>query len=584
MAVSIQEIMAAMGAESAPAPGEEQLMEMLRKLALGGGMDTVVSSANPTGAPGAAANPLSALRMGATPSGIREDWSTAVAPPAPPPTYMAPERDIKAPAMPGEPYRAPTESDPIPADLERLVTGGGSRTGVSTTSASLSGDTMEGTMPDASARRYKSNPIKDFFDRYNGIDTDKRNAIINGYMQLSPNITSEMAQAMAASPQLAQIMLPQLVPQTGPPTIVEVPGPYGQNVKMVWNRQTQKLVPLSNYVDGATPSASASAPPAPVPPAVAATTVAAIATPVTGTAPAPVVPTAAAPVAPAASSAGRTEGEYKIGNAVPKPPEGYVHRLASDGSGYLYTAAGEPVFETKKSAEARASVATSNEAGPGIVGGLNRLMQVPAEYGDQALVRAIGPWSGAEPTPAGGIMGALTSAGSILPRLRGESIAAFEGGAAPTEVRNRIAGDLQTLAAAIKPLIRKTGEGPWTDADQRKLENIIGNPATARTREEYERAIEGVRERLIANFPGMKLPELSRNQSRSPSAPVTAEEDVRALERKIIEMSPGITRSGIDAALKLFYGISVKRPPQSTEKTASDKAEEEAFLRSVGAL
>ena len=76
---------------------------------------------------------------------------------------------------------------------------------------------------------------------------------------------------------------------------------------------------------------------------------------------APVASTAspAAPVAPLGTPLTTpirsmpTEGDYVIGQAVPKAPEGYVHKLAANGQGYLYTREGRPVFESKAEVDAR---------------------------------------------------------------------------------------------------------------------------------------------------------------------------------------------------------------------------------------
>jgi hypothetical protein len=155
----------------------------------------------------------------------------------------------------------------------------------------------------------------------------------------------------------------------------------------------------------------------------------------------------------------------------------------------------------------------------GILGGLERLAQVPVEFGTDATERAIGPWAGADvgATNQGFWSQAANFLPSLIARIPGEIDAASRGGAPGSEVRNRIAGDMQALAASIKPLIRRPGEGTWTDADQRKLESIIGNLASARTVPEYMRQLEAVRQRIIANF-GLAIPEL-RPQPRSANPP-----------------------------------------------------------------
>ncbi len=76
------------------------------------------------------------------------------------------------------------------------------------------------------------------------------------------------------------------------------------------------------------------------------------------------------------------------------------------------------------------------------------------------------------------------------------------------EVRRRISGDVEALAAAIKPLIRKPGEGAWTDTDQERLVSVVGDLTLSRNTAEYQRALSGVRKRINANF-GLNIPVLS---------------------------------------------------------------------------
>ena len=141
-----------------------------------------------------------------------------------------------------------------------------------------------------------------------------------------------------------------------------------------------------------------------------------------------------------------------------------------------------------------------------ISAGLQRLDQARKDYGDDQLERSIGPFQGGDTY----ILSPLARAyGSISNALRG-------GQNNTTEIRARIAGDVEALAATIKPLIRKPGEGPWTDADQRRLVSVVGDLAEARSAEEYRRSLENVRRRVMSNF-GINLPPLppSNDQKQS---------------------------------------------------------------------
>ena len=142
------------------------------------------------------------------------------------------------------------------------------------------------------------------------------------------------------------------------------------------------------------------------------------------------------------------------------------------------------------------------DGGPGgqaakISGGLNQLARVPVEYGD-TFRHATGPWQGDDsflsnvPKAWGWIANGLWSRGP----------------GTTFEVRRRIAGDVEALSAVLKPLIRKPGEGPWTDADQKRLVSVVGDLAQAGSVEEYYRSLETVRQRVMSNF-GIKLPPIN---------------------------------------------------------------------------
>src|SRR5262249_60720949 len=94
--------------------------------------------------------------------------------------------------------------------------------------------------------------------------------------------------------------------------------------------------------------------------------------------------------------------------------------------------------------------------------------------------------------------------------------------AAPAEVRRAISGATETLSAVIKPLIRKPGEGAWSDADQAKLSAIVGNLLQVNDMAQFHRELENVRLRINSNF-GINLPPISRGAgaSKAPSGNYT---------------------------------------------------------------
>ena len=137
-----------------------------------------------------------------------------------------------------------------------------------------------------------------------------------------------------------------------------------------------------------------------------------------------------------------------------------------------------------------------------ISGGLNRLATVPSDVGRQSFEYATGPLQGDENA-------AWFNPGPPLARAWGSlANSVFGNATATTDVRNRIAGDVEALAAVIKPLIRKPGEGPWTDADQKRLVAVVGSLAESNNADEYARNLENVRQRIIANF-GIDLPPIA---------------------------------------------------------------------------
>lgn len=130
-----------------------------------------------------------------------------------------------------------------------------------------------------------------------------------------------------------------------------------------------------------------------------------------------------------------------------------------------------------------------------IAQGLSNLASIPKNY--DAFDYATGEWRGDDKALLGPIGRAW---GSVTSGIAGTQTS-------PGEVRRQIAGSTEALAASLKPLIRKPGEGTWTDADQARLVALVGDLAKANTRQQYYRALEGVRQRVRDNF-GLNLPPI----------------------------------------------------------------------------
>lgn len=167
-------------------------------------------------------------------------------------------------------------------------------------------------------------------------------------------------------------------------------------------------------------------------------------------------------------------------------------------------------------------------------GGLQQLGRLPGEFGTEAFERAIGPFSATMTgdDSQGGLWGtgaSVNSLGQMIARGMGEAKAALFGGAAPTEVRDRIETAMKNLAAVMKPMIRKPGEGAWTDKDQANLEAQIGQLSRARDVGEYRRRLNDIEENMQKIFAvPVRTPE---QLPRSANAPKTAEEEQTLPER-----------------------------------------------------
>lgn len=148
-----------------------------------------------------------------------------------------------------------------------------------------------------------------------------------------------------------------------------------------------------------------------------------------------------------------------------------------------------------KAYENKAYIAKQDGTVQGIEQGLQNLNRATDAYDDASFTNAVGPIQGSTPD------GLLSSLPVNAARLGGEIMNTLQrGGTDPSEVRSKIIGDTETLAAAIKPLIRKPGEGVWTDQDQARLVSIVGDLAQSRSKDEYRRRLNNVRDRLRSNF------------------------------------------------------------------------------------
>jgi hypothetical protein len=176
-------------------------------------------------------------------------------------------------------------------------------------------------------------------------------------------------------------------------------------------------------------------------------------------------------------------GSSGLGEVVYEPPE----TKQAPKQDKLYTV-GKTLVDREGKVIYDGNQSTQAAEQAGIQGGIDQLAAVPQDY--KGLENAIGTFQGDD---SGYFLAPIS-------RVFGSIAAGLEGADSPSQIRRKIRGDTEALATAIKPLIRKPGEGTWTDADQARLVSIVGDLQLANTKEEYLKGVNDVVRRLNANF------------------------------------------------------------------------------------
>jgi hypothetical protein len=216
----------------------------------------------------------------------------------------------------------------------------------------------------------------------------------------------------------------------------------------------------------------------------------------------------------AASRRGSPEAEQRLAdlkrfNIDPNSPEGQMY--------YFNRKMPNKAYENKS------YLAKQDGTINGIEQGLTNLNAKADAYDDVSFGNAVGPIQGSTPD------GLLSAVPVNAARLAGEVKNWWGGGkTAPSEVRSTIMADTETLAAAIKPLIRKPGEGVWTDQDQARLVSIVGDLSQSSDKQEFRRRLNNVRDRLKSNF------NLDINfNATGPDQPAQPQDDWRSSFKRI---------------------------------------------------
>lgn len=182
--------------------------------------------------------------------------------------------------------------------------------------------------------------------------------------------------------------------------------------------------------------------------------------------------------------------EVKRAQMEPKLRELGIDPESAEGQTYMLTGR-----LPAKAYEKMANNAKRGELTSKVDAGLTNLLETAKTSNDASFESALGPFQGSTPDSLAGAVPIN------IARVWGE-ISNFMGGGnvSPSEVRSNITGATEALAAAIKPLIRGPGEGPWTDADQARLVSIVGDLSQARDKSEFRRRLNRVRDNVKSNF------------------------------------------------------------------------------------
>jgi hypothetical protein len=220
-----------------------------------------------------------------------------------------------------------------------------------------------------------------------------------------------------------------------------------------------------------------------------------------------------------------------------------------------------------------------------VKGAVDLLAGMPDKFGKEAFERAIGPWSaeyvddGQQNNSGAAVVGAVRQVSQMLPRFMGEIKASLQGGAPPTQVRADIKQAQLQLASILKPLVRKPGEGTFSDADLKNLIDQVGNFQTARTAEEYQQRLDALKESLHGTF---KLPEFQTTpRARRPNDPARAEDVQTGFEAW--RDGPEVTDLANRAVESPAVLSLLKRFEMAPAKTPQEQQARDALLAAVRA-
>lgn len=334
-------------------------------------------------------------------------------------------------------------------------------------------------------------------------DLDRQAAVKNetlGFL-MKRGLSEADGRALIANPALLQATLPSLVGSKSEWKLEKIDDGYGVSRNVWVNPRTMETKPFEMGNAGGQPAPTAApAAPAPMPTAPglpAPVQAPAIATPTAETA----APAPAAMPAMGTKAAEALPANATIGRAVPKAPEGYIHKAAPNGAGYLWDkTTGQPIFELKSEVESRAKIGEKRadmqlEADNQISGVKNVIADARKLSRSQSFDQAL-------------FLGRTTldvGVGTPWGRLGGDVLAPVKQAARMYDPQNPAFSTFDELSAVqqrlnllvARPLMK--GQGQVTDGERKMISDAIGGLALSANAADYQFRLNSV-ERMIEDM------------------------------------------------------------------------------------
>ena len=228
--------------------------------------------------------------------------------------------------------------------------------------------------------------------------------------------------------------------------------------------------------------------------------------------------------------------QLRVGPAVPKAPDGFVHKLAPDGAGYLYGQDGSPVFETKTEADERAKANVKRDVDAPekrttqkqVSGNLNDIAKIINDTKPDEWNLAFGRYGGAEnatlyENPDVYLVGAAKRAGVSI----GEELFGTDGRTSASGLRRKVDVPASDLVMTYRAIQKQRGvtDSQQSNADLTFLENVAGRIKEANSREEAFAILDGQVRPIFERLTGQEigLPAFKEWKKVKPEAPKPAQ-------------------------------------------------------------